>query len=237
MYWGGVGGSPLGPHTPTHFPTPPSTPPIPLPTSLLTFPTPQHTSAVTPYTLPHLSPHLSLPPPTPQNTYPHLIPTPHTLPHISPHTVTPQHTSPLTPYTLPHFSPHLPPHTFPQPPHSPQTLSYTSLHISPYTFHVWKCGQRWAVSRYLYRRYVSSDTFVSISVSIMHVFVHRRCKYLNTVFEQDQSYRVLTACSFTISEESEMKLNSLIDSKRRTVRKFLLSLAYLQLFRNAIEQC
>ena len=26
--------------------------------------------------------------------------------------------------------------------------------------------QRWAVSRYLYRRYVSRDTFVSISVSI-----------------------------------------------------------------------
>ena len=27
-------------------------------------------------------------------------------------------------------------------------------------------AQRWAVSRYLYRRYVSRDTFVSISVSI-----------------------------------------------------------------------
>ena len=39
-----------------------------------------------------------------------------------------------------------------------------------------------------------------------------------------------------VSEECEMKLNSLIDSKRRIVQKFLLSLAYLQLFRNAIER-
>ena len=88
----------------------------------------------------------------------------------------------------------------------------------------------------MYRRYVSRDIFVSISVSIKHVFVHRRYKYLDTVFEQDQSYQVLTACSFTVSEECEMKLNFLIGSKRRTVRKFLLSLAYLQLFRNAIER-
>ena len=66
--------------------------------------------------------------------------------------------------------------------------------------------------------------------------MHRRYKYLDTVFEQDQSYQVLTACSFTVSEECEMKLNSLIESERRTVRKFLLSLAYLQLFRNAIER-
>ena len=47
-----------------------------------------------------------------------------------------------------------------------------------------------------------------ISVSIKHVFVYRRYKYLDTVFEQDQSYQVLTACSFTVSEECEMKLNS-----------------------------
>ena len=108
------------------------------------------------------------------------------------------------------------------------------------------CTQRWAVSRYLYRRYVSRDTFVSISVSIKcfttvsvsikHVFVHRRYKYLDTVYEHDQSYQVLTACSLTVSEECEMKLNSLIDSKRRTVRKLFLSPAYLQLFRNAIER-
>ena len=49
-----------------------------------------------------------------------------------------------------------------------------------------------------------------------------------------RSYQVLTACSFTVSEECEMKLNSLIDSKRRTVGKFLISLVYLQLFSNAI---
>ena len=95
--------------------------------------------------------------------------------------------------------------------------------------------QRWVVSRYLYRRYVSRDTFVSISVSIKHVFVNRRYKYLDTVFEHDQSYQVLTACSFTVSEECEMKLTFLIDSKRRTVREFLLPPAYLQLFRSAIE--
>ena len=69
----------------------------------------------------------------------------------------------------------------------------------------------------------------------MNVFVHRRYKHLDTVFEQGQSYQVLTACLFAVSKECEMKLNSLIDSKRRTVRKFLLSLGYLQLFRNAIE--
>ena len=112
---------------------------------------------------------------------------------------------------------------------------------------VWDCMQRLAVSRYLYRRYVLRNTFVSISesikyfttvsVSIKHVFVHRRYKYLDTVFEHDQSYLVLTACSFTVSEECEMKLNYLIDSKQRTVRKFFLSLTYLQLFRNAIKRC
>ena len=68
------------------------------------------------------------------------------------------------------------------------------------------------------------DTFVSISVSIKcfttvsvwikHVFEHRRYKYFDTVFEQDQSYQVLTACSFTVSEECEMKISPLIDSKR-----------------------
>ena len=63
--------------------------------------------------------------------------------------------------------------------------------------------------------------------------MHRRYKYLDTVFEHDQSYQVLTARLFTVSEECEMKLNSLIDSKRRTARKFLLLLAYL---RNAIER-
>ena len=66
--------------------------------------------------------------------------------------------------------------------------------------------------------------------------MHRRYKYLDTVFEFDQSYQELTACSFAISEECEMKLNSFIDSKRHTVCKFLLSLAYLPLFRNAIER-
>ena len=75
-----------------------------------------------------------------------------------------------------------------------------------------------------------------MSVSINHVFVHHRYKYLDTVFEHDQSYQVLTACSFTVSEECEMKLNYLIDSKQCTVRKLLLSLAYLQSFRNAIER-
>ena len=58
--------------------------------------------------------------------------------------------------------------------------------------------------------------------------MYRRYKYLDTVFEYDQSCQVLTVCSFTASEECEMKLNSLINSKRRTVRKFLLSPAYLQ---------
>ena len=101
-------------------------------------------------------------------------------------------------------------------------------------------NQRWAVSRYLYCRYVSRNTFISmsvsikcfttVSVSIQHVFVHRRYTCLDTVFEQDQSYQVLTACSFKVSEECEMKLNSLIDSKRRTVRKLLLLLAYSQFF-------
>ena len=76
----------------------------------------------------------------------------------------------------------------------------------------------------------------TVSVSIKQVFVHRRYKYLDTGFKHDHSCQVLTACSFTVSEECEMKLNSLIDAKRRTVRKFLLSLAYLQLFRNAIER-
>ena len=89
--------------------------------------------------------------------------------------------------------------------------------------------------------FVSPILLYRLSVSLQyrestkHVFVHRRYKYLDTVFELDQSYQVLTACSFTVSEECEMKLKSLIDSKRRTVRKFLLSLAYSQLFRNAIE--
>ena len=91
------------------------------------------------------------------------------------------------------------------------------------------------IARYfLYRLTVSLQ--YRVSVSIKRVFVHRRYKYLDTVLEHDQFYHVLSACSFMVSEECEMKLNSLIDSKRRTVRKFLLSLAYLQLFRNAIEQ-
>ena len=84
----------------------------------------------------------------------------------------------------------------------------------------------------LYRLSVS----LQYRVSVKRVFVHRRFKYLDTVFKHDQFYQVLSACSFMVSEECEMKLNSLIDSKRRTVRKFLLSLAYLRLFRNAIEQ-
>ena len=86
-----------------------------------------------------------------------------------------------------------------------------------------------------YRYRLSVSLQYRVSVSIKHVFVHCRYKYLDTVFEHDQSYQVLTACSFTVSEECEMKLTFLIDSKRRSVRKFLLSLAYLQLFRNAIE--
>ena len=75
-----------------------------------------------------------------------------------------------------------------------------------------------------------------VSISINGIFVHRRYKYLDTVFEHDQSCQVLTVCSFAVSEECEMKLNSLTDLKRRTVRKFLLSLACLQLFHNAIER-
>ena len=67
-------------------------------------------------------------------------------------------------------------------------------------------------------------------------FVHRRYKYLDIVLEHDQSYHVLTACLFMVFEECEMKLNSLIYSKRRTVRQFFLPPAYLQLFRNAIER-
>ena len=98
--------------------------------------------------------------------------------------------------------------------------------------------QRWAVwilvSTILSYRYrLSVSLQYRVPVLIKHVFVHRRYKY--TVFEHDQSCQVLTECSFTVSEECEMKLNSLIDSKLRTVCKFLLSLAYLQLFRNAIE--
>ena len=93
-----------------------------------------------------------------------------------------------------------------------------------------------AILLYRYRYRLSVSLQYRVSVPIKHVFVHRRYKYLDTVFEHDQSYQVLTACSFTVSEECEMKLNSLIDSKRRTVHKFLLSLACLQLFRNAIER-
>ena len=88
----------------------------------------------------------------------------------------------------------------------------------------------------LYRYRLSVSLQYRVLVSIKHVFVHCECKYLDTVFEHNQSYQMLTSCSFTVSEECEMKLNSLIDSKRHTVRKFLLSLAYLQLFRNAIER-
>ena len=93
-----------------------------------------------------------------------------------------------------------------------------------------------AILLYRYRYRLSVSLQYRVSVSIKHVFVHRRYKYLDTVFEHDQSCQVLTACSFTVSEECEIKLNSLIDLKRRTVRKFLLSLAYVQLFRNAIER-
>ena len=53
---------------------------------------------------------------------------------------------------------------------------------------------------------------IQIESMIKHVFVHRQYKYLDTVFEHDQSYQVLTARSFTVFEECEMKLNSLIDS-------------------------
>ena len=96
-----------------------------------------------------------------------------------------------------------------------------------------------AILLYRYRYRLSVFLQHRVSVSIKRVFVHRRYKYLDTVFEHDQFYQVLSAFSFMVSEECEMnlmKLNSLIDSKRRTVRKFLLSLAYLQQFRNAIEQ-
>ena len=77
----------------------------------------------------------------------------------------------------------------------------------------------------LYRYRLSVSLQYRVSVSIKHVFEHRRYKYLDTVFEHDQSYQVLTARLFTVSEEREMKLNFPIDSKRRTVRKFLISLA------------
>ena len=70
-----------------------------------------------------------------------------------------------------------------------------------------------AILLYRYRYRLSVSLQYRVSVSIKHVFVHRRYKYLNTVFEHDQSYHVLTACSFTVYEECEMKLNSLIDSK------------------------
>ena len=93
-----------------------------------------------------------------------------------------------------------------------------------------------AIFLYRYRYRLSVFLQYRVSVSIKRVFVHRRFKYLDTVFEHDQFYQVLSACSFMVFEECEMKLNSLIDSKRRIVHKFLLSLAYLQLFRNAIEQ-
>ena len=80
-----------------------------------------------------------------------------------------------------------------------------------------------------YQRYVSRDTYSAIllygyryrlgvslqyrvSVSIKHVFVHSRYKYLDAVFEQDQSYQVLTSCSIMVFEKCEMKQDSLIDS-------------------------
>ena len=65
-----------------------------------------------------------------------------------------------------------------------------------------------AILLYRYRYRLSVSLQYRVSLSIKHVFVHRRYKYLDTVFEQDQSYQVLTACSFTVSEECEMKLNS-----------------------------
>ena len=37
-------------------------------------------------------------------------------------------------------------------------------------------------------------------------FVHGRYKYLDTVFEREQSYHVLTVCSLTVSKECENKL-------------------------------
>ena len=84
-----------------------------------------------------------------------------------------------------------------------------------------------AILLYRYRYRLSVSLQYRVLVSIKHVFVHHRYKYLDIVFEHDQPYQVLTACSFTVSEECEMKLNSLIDSKRRTVHKFLLSLTYI----------
>ena len=50
------------------------------------------------------------------------------------------------------------------------------------------------------------DTFVLISVSIKGVFVHSRYEYLDTVFEHEQFYQVLSACSLTVFEECENKL-------------------------------
>ena len=47
----------------------------------------------------------------------------------------------------------------------------------------------------LYRYRLSALLQYRVSVSIKHVFVHRRYKYLDTVFEHDESYQVLTACS------------------------------------------
>ena len=82
------------------------------------------------------------------------------------------------------------------------------------------------IARYFVSISVSIKCFTTVSVSTKHVFAHCRYKYFDTVFEHNQSYQVLTACSCTVSQECEMKLNSLIHSKQRTVRKFLLSLAY-----------
>ena len=78
----------------------------------------------------------------------------------------------------------------------------------------------------LYQYRISVSPQYHISVSIKRVFVHRRYKYLDTVFEHKQSYHVLTACSLTVSEECEnkLKLNSHNDSKRHFVSKFLFSL-------------
>ena len=47
----------------------------------------------------------------------------------------------------------------------------------------------------LYRYRLSVVLQYRKSVSIKHVFVHRRYKYLDTVFEHDESYQVLTASS------------------------------------------
>ena len=78
-----------------------------------------------------------------------------------------------------------------------------------------------AIILYRYRHRLIVSLQYRVSVSIKHVFMHRRYKCLDTVFEQDQSHQMLTARSFKISEECEMKLNSLVDSKRRIVHKFL----------------